>query len=376
MTLSWRSAPNGIEAYEIYRSTQRFSERTFDKAVQVGSVSSDITAYTDYPPSKDNYYYAVLGRADESTLYKLFIPYRNITVSPVAVETTDNLEAVAAKITALSATPADDSIRLEFDTTKPGREVIIYRSSTQIESSQDLIDASAIATVSAAEQQYTDYPLGGISYYYAVFDAEMAKAGRYDFKLGENSLQNPVELPADSQIGLPRTRSDATRITPLPYLLLNNGTFAAANFIKTPSELSEQTQSVWKRLSERISVDSVDRSVVPDILPADTTDQIDSSDRQHGSDRQLAGIVNRSFPEDPQDQAAWQNAEKQLAAFFNTSRTESVETRAHYYMGQVYYFQEKYKQAFFEFIMAQDELYARAQAWLERIYPELLLFDS
>ncbi len=378
VTLSWKPAPSGIEVYEIYRSTQSFSESTFDRAVNIGTVTSDITAYTDYPPTKDNYYYAVLGRADESTLYKLFIPYRNITVSPVAVETTDSLEAVAAHITGLSASPADDSIRIEFDTNKPSREVIIYRSSSRIESSQDLIDAGAIATLSAAEQQYTDYPLGGISYYYAVLDAEMAKAGRYDFEPGENSLQNPVQLPVGSQIGMPRTQSDATRITPLPYLLLNNGTFSAANFSRTPSELGEQTASVWKRLSERISPDpdDADTRAVPDILPADKTDQIDSSEELRSSERQLAQIVNRSFPDNPQDKAAWQNAEKQLGAFFNSSRTESVETRAHYYMGQVYYFQGKYKQAFFEFIMAQDQLYAEAQPWLERIYPELLLFNS
>src|SRR6056297_4355481 len=54
--LSWRSAPEEIESYEIFRSTEPFSGDNFDEARKIGTVSEDITAYTDYPPSTDNYY--------------------------------------------------------------------------------------------------------------------------------------------------------------------------------------------------------------------------------------------------------------------------------------------------------------------------------
>jgi uncharacterized protein YpmB len=372
VTLTWKPAPSGIKTYEIYRSTANFTEATFRNAVKIGSVTSDITTYIDYPPTDDNYYYAVLGRKDESTLYKLFIPYRNITVSPVAVETTDSLKAVAAKIRNLSATAAGDSITLNFESTKPIREVIIYRSSSRIESKQDLINANAIATVSAAKKQYTDYPLGGISYYYAVLDAEMAKAGTYDFNFGVNSLETPVQLPFGAQVSMRSTQIE-TRITPLPYLLLSNGSFSSANFSRNPFAIDEQTVSIWNSLNKRVSIDSEEETASPAILPIDRTDNVDSL---RDSDQQLARIINNSFPDNPQDLSAWQNAEKQLGAFFNISRTEAAETRAHFYMGQIYYFQGKYKQAFFEMIMAQEQLYPHVRPWLERIYPKLLLLDS
>ncbi len=381
VSMSWKPAPSGIAVYDIYRSTESFSEESFDRAVKIGSVSSDMSTYTDYPPTTDNYYYAVLGRSDDNTLYKLFIPYRNITVAPVAVETTDSMKAVATKISQLTATPTDDAIRLDFESSKPNREVIIYRSNSSIQSQQDLIEANAIATISSQEQQYTDFPLGGISYYYAVVDAEMAKAGSYDFRSGENSLAEPVELPVGTQISLQGPQTE-TRITPLPYLLLNNGSFAQANFSRPSAPLNEGTQAVWKKLNRRLSSGSAPSAASPDILPLDRTDQSRQAGQSgtgssaQNSDQQLAQIVNSSFPEDIRDRSAWQNAEKQLGAFFNISRTDSVETRAHYYMGQVYFFQKKYKQAFFEFLMAQEEFYAEVQPWLHRIYPELLLLDS
>lgn len=372
VTLTWKPAPSGIKTYEIYRSTKNFTEETFSKAAKIGSVTSDTTAYTDYPPAAGKYYYAVLGRKDESTLYKLFIPYRNITVSPVAVETTDSLDAVAAKIRTLTATAAGDSITLQFESTKPDRELIIYRSSSRIESQQDLVNANAVATVTASEKQYTDYPLGGIAYYYAVLDADMAKAGSYDFNPGQNSLENPVQLPVGSQISM-RSSQIETRITPLPYLLLNNGTFSSANFTRSPAAVNEQTVNVWNRLDRRISIDSEAVTASPVILPIDKTDSVETL---RGSDQQLANIIKNTFPDSLNDQAAWQNAEKQLGAFFNITRTAAAETRAHFYMGQIYYFQGKYKQAFFEMLRAQDQLYPQVRPWLERLYPKLLLLDS
>src|SRR6056297_457595 len=110
VTLSWKPAPEEIENYEIFRSTEPFSENNFHMARKIGTVSQDTTVYTDYPPSTDSYYYAILGRRNEEKLYKLFIPYRNITMSPVSVDRTESLDEVTAKISHLSAEKSQDSI--------------------------------------------------------------------------------------------------------------------------------------------------------------------------------------------------------------------------------------------------------------------------
>lgn len=371
VTLSWRSAPEEIEVYEIFRSTEPFSEETFDKARKIGSVSQDISAYTDYPPSTNSYYYAVLGRKNENTLYKLFIPYRNITVSPVAVERTESIDEVATKISQLRAQRAQDSIQLQFESSKPERKVIVYRSTSKIESEKDVVSAQALATFTSGEESFTDFPLGGIGYYYAVIDAKAARAGSYDFVPGKNTLVAPVELPMDTQIAAGPGRVES-RITPLPYLLLNRSDSTAPGLLsKSPATLDEKTNSAWKQLEKQIATEETEGSVLPDILP------IDKGAKTDGANKQLAELVGKSFPADPDDQAAWQNAEKQFARFFDMSRTDKVLSRAHYYMGQVYYFQGNYKKAFFEFLMAQDTLYTQVQPWLERIYPQLLfLFDS
>ncbi|MFO7731952.1 MAG: hypothetical protein R6V86_14435 [Spirochaetia bacterium] len=371
VTLSWRSAPEEIEIYEIFRSTEPFNEDNFDEARKIGTVSQDITAYTDYPPSTDGYYYAVLGRKNENTLYKLFIPYRNITMSPVAIDRTESLDEVTTKISQLSAKKTQDSIHLQFETSKPERKVIIYRSGSRIESEQDLVNAQALASFTSGEESYQDFPLGGIEYYYAVVDAEAARAGSFDFVPGENALVEPVELPVGTQLSNGFGKVD-NRITPLPYLLLNRFDSTASEILsRSQAAVDEKTLSIWKKLEKHISTEKTEDSAGPDILPIDRNAETD------GANKQLAELVSTSFPTDPNDQAAWQNAEKQFAAFFDVSRTDKVLSRAHYYMGQVYYFQGNYKQAFFEFLMAQDTLYTPVQPWLERIYPRLLfLFDS
>jgi hypothetical protein len=289
----------------------------------------------------------------------------------VAVERTESLDEVAAKISQLTAERAQDSIHLQFDTSKPERKVIVYRSSSKIESEQDLVTAQALATFTSGEKSYLDFPLGGIEYYYAVVDAETARAGSYDFVPGENVLEKPVELPVGAQIAN-GSRKVENRITPLPYLMLNRFDSTATGVLsRSPAALDEKTLSIWKQLEKRISTEKTDGSASPDILP------IDRNAKTDGANKLLAKLVGKSFPAGPNDQAAWQNAEKQFAAFFNVSRTDKVLSRAHYYMGQVYYFQGNYTQAFFEFLMAQDSLYTQVQPWLERIYPQLLfLFDS
>jgi len=371
VTLSWSSAPEEIETYEIFRSTEPFSGDNFDKARNIATVSQDITAYTDYPPSTDSYYYAVLGRKNRNSLYKLFIPYRNITVSPVSIERTESINEVATKISQLRAEKAQDSIQLQFDTSKPARKVIVYRSSSKLESEQDVVKAQALATFTSGEEGYTDFPLGGIEYYYAVIDAEAARAGTYVFVPGENALEKPIKLPIGTQITNGSRRVE-NRITPLPYLLLNSSDSTAPGvLLKSPVTLDEKTNSLWKKLEKQIAPEKTDGSASPDILP------IDRSAKTDGANKQLAELVGKSFPTEPDDQASWQNAEKQFAQFFDVSREAKVLSRAHYYMGQVYYFQGNYKQAFFEFLMAQDTLYSQVQPWLERIYPQLLfLFNS
>ncbi len=374
VTLTWKPAPSEIEVYEIYRSKQAFNEENFSTASKIGSVSHDVSVYTDYPPTTDKYYYAVLGKKNDSKLYKLFIPYRNITMSPIAVESTDSLEAMATKISNLSAKSTDESIDLSFQSSKPSREVVIYRSTSVIESQQDVVEAQAIASITSGKQEYTDYPLGGIPYYYAIVDADLAKAGAFQFVAGKNSLIDPIELPVSSQF-LSRRSSVESRITPLPYLFVNNSVFAEGNgqslssfnFAREPNQLTEETSKVWAKLEKTVSSSEKTTSAQPVILP------IDKDSKGIGSTKQLSQIVNLHFPDNPSDRTAWQNVEKQLGSFFNVSHTDEVLTRAHFYMGQVYFFQGKYKQAFFEFVMAQDMLYSEVQPWFERIYPNLSL---
>jgi hypothetical protein len=48
-----------------------------------------------------------------------------------------------------------------------------------------------------------------------------------------------------------------------------------------------------------------------------------------------------------------------------------MEARVRFYLAQAYYFQGLYEEALLEFVLAQDQLYAPVQPWLESCFRNL-----
>lgn len=372
VTLTWKKAPAELYGYSIYRSSTPFSTATFSNAVRVGAVSGDETIYTDTPPDTRGYYYAVLGRDEDGSLYTLFIPYRNILMQPVSVSTTLTPDQIVTQITNLRASAEENSIELSFSSSRPNRPVIVYRSTGPINESPDLIPATAVTTLGSNENNFVDFPLPGVPYYYAVFDAGATKSGRYTFIPGENTLQEPVEIGLSSTAAfLPRVE-ESKRITPLPYLLLNSGILTGSqierdlNYSRITQELADDTLSVWKSISSRLSASGWQTPPPPPVLLG-----IDTSRDLTGEDYQLSLIVASSFSSTDPDKVDWGMIEKQLAAFMSVRHSARATDRGHFYLGQVYYYQGKYSDSFFEFLMARDNYFIETQPWIDRLF-ELL----
>jgi tetratricopeptide (TPR) repeat protein len=67
----------------------------------------------------------------------------------------------------------------------------------------------------------------------------------------------------------------------------------------------------------------------------------------------------------------YRGAETELQGFLNLRRTAYTEARVRFYLAQAYYFQGLYEEALLEFVLAQDELYAPVQPWLESCFRHL-----
>jgi hypothetical protein len=365
--LSWRDSSAAIDHYEVYRSPEKITRTTFSTAKKVAEVEPGKESYTDYPPTTDPYYYAVLAAEGDGQVYELFIPYRNITVSSIEVATTSSPEERATKISSISAEVREDSVIVEFDRNKPDRPVIVYRSTSPLDSVEDLVDAQAITTVTSTENRLTDFPLPGISYYYAVFDAQLAKAGTYSFETGSNTTAEPVEVPLD-QSAISTVSGRVKRSTPLPYLYLSEsvltgrelpGSTPLLSSFGEPQPLASETVKVYDALLKKAPEES--RSTPsPVILPADRS--LDAT----GADYHLAKMVQEGF-----DSEDWNGLSEELEKFLRVDHTDTTESRARFYLGQSYFFRGQYRKAFLEFSIVREKYRVETDRWISVLYDRL-----
>ncbi|MFP4564116.1 MAG: tetratricopeptide repeat protein, partial [Spirochaetia bacterium] len=82
-----------------------------------------------------------------------------------------------------------------------------------------------------------------------------------------------------------------------------------------------------------------------------------------GEEYTLKSILNKEFEE-----RRWIETESLLNKFLSVHRSESIERRARYYLGQTLFFQGKYRDALLEFVLIRDELYVHVEPWLDVIF--------
>jgi hypothetical protein len=86
-----------------------------------------------------------------------------------------------------------------------------------------------------------------------------------------------------------------------------------------------------------------------------------------GEEYALRSIVQGAFAK-----REWEDAAKQIARYLSLSRTPATEARAHYYLGQSYFFSGRFSEALFEFLLVQSQYHAEAQEWIDAILPRLI----
>ncbi len=364
--LTWDDSKDVKGTNLIYRYREEITSDNIEKATLIASVPQGVETYTDTPPTTDKYFYAVLIKTLSGKLYKVLIPYRNKTLRGVAVKTLATEKQLATKITKIMAIPQKNSIKIQFASSKKGRDILLFRSTSPLKSLEDLLKASSPILIEGGKTQYTDYPIPGIKYYYAAVDAELFKIGSVKLVPGENTTKSYVMIPLKPEnTGLPLKKY--SRPSPLPYLLISRD-------IVTGKELVASSPFM---LPKKRKLDSTTQKAVKNILagiklpkPVEMKVEILKEDRVKKTGREdytLYKIVN-----DKLAKGKFKEAEKLLYDFLSTYHSKEIETRAHFYLAQSYYFQNKYKKAFIEFLMAQSNNYSMIERWLDACYKKLM----
>jgi len=386
--LTWRN-PIDLQGFVLlYRHSEEIGRENLDQAQLLTKLAADDQSYEDTPPGDRPYYYAVLIEDSTGKLHELFVPFRNKTSESVRVAVQPAEESLPSRITGIQVTNVEDSIQVMFQSSNPDRELLLFRSNTPMRRTEELLQAEAPIQLGADTTRFTDYPIPGVEVYYAVIDTEEFKLGKQELAAGQNSTDRPISVPLEvERVALPpaankppatedrgaqaaRIRSisptrpnqpayEAAPSVSLPYLQLgqdSNGRFALPRAVQ---QLDPQTQAAIARiLSDAPPLQATQTSIV--ILPED------KSTLAAGESASLQTILREYLAA-----GDYRGAETKLQGFLNLRRTAYTEARVRFYLAQAYYFQGLYEEALLEFVLAQDELYAPVQPWLDSCFRHL-----
>lgn len=375
--LTWEESSDPISGYSVFRSESPIDRGTFPEALRLTDLPAGTFEYLDVPPDSRGYYYAVLGRTEQGGVYEVFIPLKNVSIAPVsyvppaAPEPEPEPEPTPAEPApepppAVLASSERDGIRVTWEPVRPGRRVVLYRSPTPIRSLSDLLTASWVASAEESPEGILDFPVPGIGYYYALVDDEGLRAGSPELAVGRNVTAESVSVPAGRfRIGLPEIPY-ASRSLPLPYLSLTRGVEAGSEAlpgglpVPPASPLRPETQKAVSRLSGNAKNPPANPPGLR-ILPEDQ-----ESSAVGGEEYTLRTIVR-----DRLARKDWKGASDELARYLSLNRSPVAAARARFYRGQALAYSGQYREAFFEFLLAQDILYAPSNLWIDWLLDQM-----
>jgi hypothetical protein len=365
IVLTWESPEGTAGKVLIYRHTEEITEKNLGltRLLMVADIATE--SYVDPVTDTKEYYYAILIQDAIGTIHKIFVPYRNKTVTGVRITDITPEEERATRITGLHAEVSGDSIIITFQTSKPERQLFLYRSTSPLTNKENLLAATTPVLVKEYSTRYVDYPVAGIDYYYAVMDAGLAKTGTISLVPGKNSLKKPVKIPLkdDTAALKPVTK----RSLPLPYLDIISdiefgGTIipSVSSYLPEKKQIQDKTEEIINHIISRLEQQQEETIMEPDILP------VDRAGSTGGESAILQKIVSEYF-----SKALYYKAETQLRDYLRIKHSEEVEARSHFYLGQILYFKGAYKDALLAFLMSQDYYYVEIQPWLDACFHKI-----
>jgi hypothetical protein len=385
--LTWVDSRDVTGPVYVIRSTQPIQNTGALSKLPSVEVPYGAQSYIDRVDASGTWYFSVMASDEKGRRYDVIIPYNN-TISvktslaadekPVTPLEAGKIASPATKSTSsetptgqaqktvpfsdISATVQGDAVNLSFHTLNSGKTVVVYRNAQPIQSTVDLLDAVIVQT-GVTSSPFIDYPVPGISYYYAIFLEDDLKTGSAVIEKGKNATIVPVEIPAGKyRIGLPGPQNDI-RSMPLPLLSIYTAYPHAdpGSGIPVPQPLSEgATKAVaqWATApTERVKPDKKPRAFSQDL-----------STPAGGEEYALKTVVQGPFAHKD-----WEAVKDQLSKYLSLPRSSASEGRARFYLGQAFYFSGDPRSALFEFLLVQSSYPQEATEWIQAVLPRLLV---
>jgi hypothetical protein len=357
--ISWKDSSDARGPVYIYRSSSPIHASS-GLPLRPEQVPYGAQSYLEAAEKSGITYYFIAASDDRGKKYTAVMPYTN-TLCVVAREIdlagytpwpeTDGTEAVMEWGEAgdgLEALTDNDRVLLTFGGNSSAS--ILYRSTRPILRQEDLLRAVIISRAPAFP--YIDYPVPGIPYYYALISEAEFASGTIQIQEGVNATVSPVEVPFNDNggAGLGRNERDRVRIIPIP---VRNGSAAAPALLSGQAERAARIVSNYERRPGQFQE------------PVFFMEDMEAS--AIGENAQLRLILYGSF-----SALDWEQAGDDLRQFLSIPHSAQVTSRARFYLGQVYYFSGKPREALFEFLASHTHYPAESSAWIDAALTRLV----
>ncbi|MDR1072252.1 MAG: hypothetical protein LBL45_01060 [Treponema sp.] len=229
--------------------------------------------------------------------------------------------------------------------TAQGKNLTLYRSVEPLRQKSDIV--YGIIVQAHVQSPFTDYPLPGVPYYYAVVSHEALSQGAAKIIPGENALVEPVTMPF-SQAGF----GDVQNLRPVPLPLMARTAPTSDDMgIPAPTPLSAEAS---RSLADIKKMEKNQTARKP------YTFQDDMNPPANGEEYAFRTIIQGAFA-----RQSWDEAKEQLRVFLSLPRSAGIESRSRFYLGQAYYFLNQPKESLFEFLSIGMAYPQEAYEWIE-----------
>ncbi|MDR2747768.1 MAG: hypothetical protein LBB77_10025 [Treponema sp.] len=358
--LTWRDSSAASGPVYIYRSSRPFepsSSMGFFSAQRPVEVPYGVESYIDdvEDPGRVHYFVAASGGAGD--LHLQVIP----RINTLAVEVAGPPAAAAAAasqprgpggIFGLEIRQEGEGVTIRYQTNS-GANAILYRGVKPITHTTDLL--SAVIVESGLSSPFTDYPVPGIPYYYAVIFEDELRRGNVGIYPGYNATTRAVEVRAD-RVGLPR--ASELRSLPLPLMSLNYAVPGIDNFseLKNPIPLGLNTAKALGSLRR-----GRETPALPSRASRAFSQDMETDNRGIPAENlALRAIVQGAFA-----RGDWETSRRELDRYLSAHHSVISEARARFYLGQCLYFSGAWREAFYEFLLIRNYFPVEVSEWLD-----------
>jgi hypothetical protein len=355
--LSWRDSPTASGPVYIYRSSRSFDSSSFPGFLSVQrpvEVPYGVESYIDDAESAGRVYYFVAASSAAGDPYLQVIPQVNTLAVDVAGPPAAALPLPRGPggIFGLEIVQEGEGLVIRYQTSSSANTVL-YRSVKPIAYTTDLL--SAVIVQSPLSSPFTDFPVPGIPYYYAVIFEDEIRRGNVGIYPGHNATIGAVELRAD-RVGLPRAAE--LRPLPLPLMSLNYAVPGIDNFseLRNPIHLGLNAAKALGSLLRRRR-----ETPLPSRAGRAFSQDLETENRGiPAENRALRAIVQGPFAE-----GDWETSRRELDHYLSSHHSVINAARARFYRGQCLYFSGAWREAFYEFLLIKNYFPVEVGEWLD-----------